>query len=167
MVTPIAFHALIVTIRLISAPSSGSENCSAAAAKSASGTCVCGISVTDSASAKRGPFPVVKEWRLPPGRQGVDPLLGLAGRPRVLGVHVDAERAAVELGRADAHQLAQPDVDPGVVEFLGRRLVEMSHRAVEAGGVLLEVDPGLDAVVIGFLLVACVCLHARSREDQV
>src|ERR1035437_904675 len=60
-----------------------------------------------------------------PGGQPVQALLGLADRARVLGVHVDAVGAAVELGGADPDQLAEPGVDLGGVEFLGRGLVQM------------------------------------------
>ena len=51
VLTPIAFQALMVTMRLTSAPSSASLNTAAACAKSSSGTCVCAASVIDSVSA--------------------------------------------------------------------------------------------------------------------
>ena len=63
--------------------------------------------MTASVNASAARSRATEERRLPPRGQRVDPLLGLADRPRVLGVHVDAVRAAVELRRADAQQLAQ------------------------------------------------------------
>src|SRR5580700_9534589 len=96
-----AFHALMVTIRLTIAPSSAALNTAAACAKSASGTCVLAACVTDSASASA------------PRGQRIQALLGLACGPRVLGVHVYAVRAPVELRGPDADQFAQQRVDAG------------------------------------------------------
>jgi hypothetical protein len=61
---------------------------------------------------QRRPLPRAEERRLPPGGQGVAALLGLAGRPGVLGAHVEAEGAAVELGRPELDQLAEHRVEP-------------------------------------------------------
>jgi hypothetical protein len=66
---------------------------------------------------------------LAPGGQAVDALLALADRARVLGVHVDAVGTAVELRGADPDQLAELRVDAGLVELLGRGLIQVSQGA--------------------------------------
>jgi hypothetical protein len=66
-----------------------------------------------------------EERRFAPCGQGVYPLLGLADGPRVLGVHVDAVGAAVDLGRADPNELAQLRVELDLVELLGSGVVEV------------------------------------------
>src|SRR5262249_51361124 len=43
-------------------------------------------------------------YSLAPGRQQVDPLLGLALRARFLRVHIEAVGAAVDLGGTDFHE---------------------------------------------------------------
>src|SRR6202162_2763584 len=65
---------------------------------------------------------------LRPGGEPVDTLLGLPDRARVLGMHVDAIGAAVELRGADPDQLAELRVDLGLVKLLGRGLVQVRHR---------------------------------------
>src|SRR5580700_5949180 len=86
---------------------------------------------------------------LRPGRQPIDALFGLADRARVLGVHVDAVGAAVELRGADPDQFAELGVDLGLVEFLGRGLVQVRHRPGVAGreGVEGQPDGDLRSVV--------------------
>ena len=76
-------------------------------------------SVTDSVKASAARSRAVKNGVSAPGGQRVQALLGLADGPGVLGVHVDAVGAAVELGGADADQLAQLRVEarPGRVPW--------------------------------------------------
>src|SRR5204862_195343 len=74
------------------------------------------------------PLPVGEERRLPPRRQRVEPLLGLADRAGVLGVHVDAVRAAVELRGPEADQLAQLRVAADPVQLLAGALPQVPHR---------------------------------------
>src|SRR5258708_9652801 len=93
---------------------------------------------------ERCPLPGGKERRLAPDRQRVDTLLGLADGPGVLGVHVDAVGAAVQLRRPDPDQLAQPRVESDLVELLGGSVIEMRHRLGEACGLRVEVEPYVD-----------------------
>ena len=94
--------------------------------------------------AQRGALASGEERCLPPRRQGVQALLGLADGAGVLGVHVDAVGAAVELRGADADQLAQPVVDAGGVELLGDSPVELDDGPVDAGSESLEVEASSD-----------------------
>src|SRR6266478_2500271 len=50
---------------------------------------------------------IAEERRLPPGVQGIDPLLSLAARTGVLRVHVDAEAASVHLRCSDLDQFEE------------------------------------------------------------
>jgi hypothetical protein len=59
-------------------------------------------------------------------------------------VHVDAVGAAVELRGADPDQLAEPRVDLGLVEFLGRGVIQVVHGARIPGGEGVEVQPDGD-----------------------
>jgi len=90
---------------------------------------------------ERGTLPGGEEGRLPPGGQRVDPLLGLASGAGVLGVHVDAVRAPVELRSTDPDQLAQPVVEVHLVELLGRGVVEVRQCLGERRGMGVEVQP--------------------------
>jgi hypothetical protein len=65
------------------------------------------MSVTDSVKSKSGALAVGEVRRLAPGGQGIEALFGLADRPCVLGVHVDAVGAAVQLRGANADELGQ------------------------------------------------------------
>src|SRR5574341_1508382 len=75
-----------------------------------------GVSIRDEGDGlrpgQRGPLSVAVEGRLPPGIQEIQTLLCLAPRPRVLGVHVDAVRAPVDLRGPELHQLAQGWLEP-------------------------------------------------------
>ena len=53
------------------------------------------------------------ERGLAPGVEQVEPLLGLAGGARVLAVHVDAIRAAVQLRGAHLDELEQSVLEAG------------------------------------------------------
>src|SRR5262249_18745925 len=87
---------------------------------------------------ERRALTIAEERRLPPGVERVEALLGFACVPGVLGVHVDAVRAAVDLRRADLDELEQPRVQPG--RCLAR---QSKHRLAEAGvQVFGEVDSG-------------------------
>ena len=61
---------------------------------------------------QRGAFAIGIKRSFAPGVQLVQPLLGLAKRPRVFGVHIDAISAAVDLRRAHFQQMDQFVVEP-------------------------------------------------------
>ena len=145
MLTPIAFQALIVTIRLISAPISASLNCSATSSYASVGTWSLASSVTASVKAERRALALGEERSLSPCAERVQTLLGLADRARVLRVHVDAVGAAVDLRGSDSHQLAQGRVELDLVELLGRGVIEVGHGLGEVGrmGVDVESDRNL------------------------
>src|SRR3954462_6064250 len=60
---------------------------------------------------QRRALPRREEGRLAPDRDGVDALLGLALLPRVLRVHVHAERAAVQIRGAEPDEMEERTVD--------------------------------------------------------
>ncbi len=72
---------------------------------------------------------------------GEDAAILLAGLLRVDGVHVDAERAAVDLGGADAHELAQARLELGAGVECGDRAVDAARgrRGREMRGVVMRV----------------------------
>ena len=86
--------------------------------KKSFGTGELGFNPFISSRYQRGPFAAGEERRLPPGAQRVDPLLRLAARPRILGVHVDAVRAPVDLRGADLHQLIDRAIDARLLHFV-------------------------------------------------
>jgi len=85
-----------------------------------------------------GPLPVVEERRFPPGVEEVEPLLRLAAGAGILGVHVEAEGAAVDLRGAGLHQLDQAVLQPAVLQDL----FELHHRLQGAGGDFEGHQPG-------------------------
>src|SRR3569833_393111 len=87
-----------------------------------------------------GALPCGEVRRLAPDGQGVETLFGLADRPGVLGVHVDAVGAAVELRGVDPDELPQARIEVDAVELGGGGLVETVHGAGEAGRVGVEVE---------------------------
>ena len=74
---------------------------------------------------------LVEERALAPGREREDAAVVLAGLLRVDAVHVDAERAAVDLGGADAHELAQARLEGGARVERGDGAVDVARRARE------------------------------------
>ena len=82
--TPIAFQALIVTIRLTSAPELvRARNCAEASSQAVSGTWRLGDAGDRLGQGQGGPLPGVEQRRFgPDGEQG-EPLFGLAGGSRV------------------------------------------------------------------------------------
>ena len=74
------------------------------------------------------------KWRLAPGVEGVDALLAFSVLAGVAGVHVDAEGAAVDLGRPDIDQVFVGLFEAGMAEvvFQGNEL------AVTCGFCLFE-----------------------------
>jgi len=56
---------------------------------------------------QRGAFTIGIKRRFPPRIQQIQPLFSFAVLARVLGVHVDAERTAVDLRRPRLHQFDQ------------------------------------------------------------
>ena len=73
---------------------------------------------------QRGALALVEERALAPGREREDAAVLLTCLLRVDAVHVDAEGAAVDLGGADAHELAQARLEAGA-------RVERADRAVD------------------------------------
>src|SRR6266446_9240439 len=64
------------------------------------------------------PFLLGVERRLTPGIERINALFGLAGSTCVLGVHVDAVRAPIDLGSTDLDQLQYPWVDASAADIL-------------------------------------------------
>jgi hypothetical protein len=75
-----------------------------------------------------------------PDRDGVDALRGRAVLHGCLAVHVDAVRAAVQLGGAQPHELAQDEVDAGTVELGGAGRVKAVHSTRERRSQRVEVQ---------------------------
>jgi RNA polymerase sigma-70 factor, ECF subfamily len=73
---------------------------------------------------ERGPLARREEGRLAPHRDGVQPLLRLPGDARVLRVHVDAERAAVQVRRAQLHEVEEAVLEAAAAHVL----LEREHR---------------------------------------
>ena len=136
MLTLTAFQALMVTIRLTSAASSPASKCSATAPPGLVGDVIIGLQGHRFGKGQRGPLALREVGRLPPRRQGVEPLLALPDRAGILGVHVDAVGAAVELRGAYADQLAQAGIEVDPVQLLGRGVVQVGEGAREVGGVV-------------------------------
>jgi hypothetical protein len=86
------------------------------------------------AQLQRRALTLAVERALAPSVQRVQARRALAGGARVLPVHVEAERAAVDLRGADAQQLAQP---AGQLDCA----LEAEHRRVGSRGALAERDP--------------------------
>jgi hypothetical protein len=110
--------------------------------------------VSDSVKTSAARSRSVKVGRLRPDSQAVQALLGLADCARVLGVHVDAGGATVELRGTDAHQLAKALVEANVIELFCGCLVEVVHRAFERNRVLLELQSDRN-----FWGAVCVCVR--------
>src|SRR5215217_2450409 len=68
------------------------------------------------------PLSLAEERRLAPGVERIEALLAFARSPCVLGVHVYAERAAVDLGRAHPHQLKKSRLEPALAYVTFERL---------------------------------------------
>jgi hypothetical protein len=105
---------------------------------------------------KRGLFALGEVRRFAPGRQAVEALLGLSDRASVLGVHVDAVGAAVDLQRAVADQLSSAGVEVDPVRFLLATLSGWTIAREKNRSAAVEVEPGAD------LLVELCGAHARK-----
>jgi len=87
---------------------------------------------------ERGALALGVERGFAPGVQRVEALLGFPGVAGVLGVHVDAVGAAVDLRGAGLHELEEPGLDRR-----GGFAREREHRLAEAGvQVFADVDSG-------------------------
>src|SRR5690606_8074111 len=78
---------------------------------------------------------------LPPDGHQVQPLVALPGRDGVLGVHVRAEAAAVDLAGPDLHQLLGGHRQPRIGQGPARRVDVLQYLGRE--GVAEEVDTGI------------------------
>ena len=84
---------------------------------------------------QRGAFAVGKERGFAPGTQGIDALLGFAEGAGVLGVHVKAVGAPVDLRDADLDQLHQRFVDAVLAATLPRQVgFQPDHGGHHIGG---------------------------------
>src|SRR5579871_5652374 len=89
---------------------------------------------------KRGSFAVGEERRLAPGVERVETLLGLARCSGVFRVHIEAESAAIDLGRAHLYEFEKR-------WFQVRRLTDVHlqivHGAVRTGYRFRRVKTGI------------------------
>src|SRR5262245_47313616 len=88
---------------------------------------------------ERAALAVGVEGGLAPGVEQVEPLLGLAGRAGVLGMHIDAVGAAVDLRGPQLHQMQEPVLQPAAAEVD----LQAEQGPDGAGGRLRVIEPGL------------------------
>src|SRR5262245_28233609 len=108
-----------------------------------------------------GALAVGEEGRFPPGAQAVEALLGFAFRARVLAVHVDAERAAVDDRRPHPHQLEQRVLQRAVPHAL----LEREH-ALHLRRVLLILDPWFHDDESSLQDIAGRCARRSRKLDE-
>jgi hypothetical protein len=96
---------------------------------------------------QRRPFAIAVERTFAPRRQAVKPLLSLTGGPGVLGVHVDAEGAPIDLRRAKLDQLDQRPLQARAVQVKLQR----NQCLVTVGRDGLRVETGLHRRLLSIL----------------
>src|SRR5215472_12666937 len=90
---------------------------------------------------QRRPLALAVERRLAPGVEQIEPLLVLAGCAQLLGVHVDAMGAAVDLRRPQLHQLEQAMLKAAAVD----EGMQFGNRLGGRGRGQAEIHPGFHA----------------------